>query len=382
MGQTHSHTQGQNQGQNQANISQLYASYIQQQQNMIYQQQQQINSLYHHNLQTQQQMAPTMFFQQDTHQPQPQQQQQRQQQQRQPQQIPRLPAAPTQSLDPYRILGLPKTYTETQLKKAYLKLAMKTHPDRGGTPQQFQQVSIAYTVLTQKLKDRDSDKGHHELRSGAKEYIHTQETQSTHNIHMKDKFDAEVFNKIYEDNKIKDIYDSGYGSWMDQNPALTTGQTKMFQNGFNKDMFNATFEQYKQEQSKQNHQQLVRYHEPEQRLSLKNQDSLATLGQRKISDFSGTTDNLQYTDYKRAYTYGSTLIDPSSVSLEERAHSIGGVEEQRANLSYQLTPEDQQRLAVQQMKEQQEENKRIQRLQVYDQKHGQAYEKIHSLLLR
>ena len=28
---------------------------------------------------------------------------------------------------------------------------MKTHPDRGGTPAQFQQVSIAYTLLKKKL---------------------------------------------------------------------------------------------------------------------------------------------------------------------------------------------------------------------------------------
>ena len=47
-----------------------------------------------------------------------------------------------------------------------------------------------------------------------------------------------------------------------------------------------------------------------------------------------------------------------------------------------MSPEDQQRLAVQKMREQQEEEKRVSRLNVYDQKHGQAYEKIHSMLLR
>ena len=39
------------------------------------------------------------------------------------------------------------------LKKAYLKAAMKAHPDRGGSPQAFQQVSIAFTILQKKLKD-------------------------------------------------------------------------------------------------------------------------------------------------------------------------------------------------------------------------------------
>ena len=296
---------------------------------------------------------------------------------------PRLAPAPQrQSLDPYQILGLPKIYTVTQLKKAYLKKAMKTHPDRGGTPQAFQQVSIAYTVLTNKLKEKEDEKSHQELRSSAQDFFQTQETQPKRNIKMKEQFDADLFNKIYEDNKIKDVFDAGYGSWMTQNPALESGQTKMFQNGFNKDMFNATFDQYKQDQSKQHGQQLVTYRDPEERLSMANQDSVVTLGQRNVSDFSGTTDNLAYTDYKKAYTHGSTLIDPQSVSLEERANSIGGVKQQRSNLSYQLSPEDNRRLAVQTMKAEQDEAKRVQRLKVYDQTHGQAYDKIHSLLLR
>lgn len=127
---------------------------------------------------------------------------------------------------------------------------------------------------------------------------------------------------------------------------------------------------------------MVRYEEPQERLSMKNQDSLVTLGQQKISDFSGTTDNLHFTDYKQAYTHGSTLIDVNSVSLGDRANSIGGIKSQRSNLSYQMTPKDSQKHVRQQLRDQQKEDKRVQRLHVYDQKHGQAYEKIHSLLLR
>jgi curved DNA-binding protein CbpA len=368
MGQT------QSQGKQQ-DLSQIYSAYIQQQQNLISQQQSQINSLYQHNLQSQQQIPPNMFFQHDLQQ---QQQQQHQQQQQQ------LPPAPTNRsrVDPYQVLELPKNFTEYQLKKAYLKQAMKTHPDRGGTPQAFQKVSIAYTVLTQALQDRDNSHSHHDLRQGSKEYIETQGSQPKRNINMKENFDNDVFNKIYEENKIQDVYDEGYGNWMESNPALESGQTKMFQNGFNKDMFNSTFDSYKQDQAKQYSQQLVVRDNPEERMSMKNQDSLVTLGQKNISDFSGSSDNLQYTDYKKAYTYGSTLIDVQSVGISDRAHSIDGVKAQRSNLSYQLSPQDQQRVAIQQMETQREEEQRRKRLQVYDQKHGQAYEKIHSMLLR
>ena len=47
-----------------------------------------------------------------------------------------------------------------------------------------------------------------------------------------------------------------------------------------------------------------------------------------------------------------------------------------------MSDKDQQLLAIQKLKEQQEEQKRIERLNVYDNKHTQAYEKIHSMLLR
>ena len=367
MGNTPSHQQ-----QN----TNIYSSYIQQQQDLIYKQQQQINELYKFNLQSQQQMPSNMFFQSDV-------QQHNQQQQLPSQNIPQLPSVkPKYKLDPYKILNISKEYDEITLKKAYLKAAMKTHPDRGGSATAFQQVSIAYTLLTKKLKEQKIIHSHNDLRDQSRDYSQQQMNQPKVNINMKDNFDADVFNKIYQDNKISDVYDEGYGNWMNDNPALESGQKKLFQNGFNKDMFNSTFEQYKQQQSQRNPNQLVQYQQPENRISMKNQDSLVTLGQSKITDFSGESSDLQFTDYKKAYTDGSTLIDTSTVSLQGRSNDINGIKSQRSNISYQMSPEDQQRLAIQRMREQQEEEKRVSRLNVYDQKHGQAYEKIHSMLLR
>jgi curved DNA-binding protein CbpA len=351
----------------------LYSSYIQQQQNLIYQQQEQINDLFTHNLQSQQQMPSNMFFQSDMNQ---------QQQNYQQQPLPQLPSG-RPKLDPYKILKLSKGFDEKTLKKAYLKAAMRAHPDRGGSAQLFQQVSIAYTVLQKKLKERENNHDHNDLRDSSKDYYTQQTNQPKVNVNMTENFDVDVFNQIYNQNKIPEVYDEGYGNWMKENNALESEQGKMFQSGFNKDMFNATFEKYKKEQSQMNPQsQLVKYQEPEVRISMSNQDSLMTLGQGKVTNFGGTTDNLSYTDYKQAFTDGSMLIDTSTVDVSDRANSIGGVKSQRSNISYQMNQEDQQRLAIQQMQEQQHEQKRIDRLNVYDQKHGEAYEKIHSMLLR
>jgi len=361
----------------------IYASYIQQQQDLIYKQQNQINELYKFNLQSQQQMPPNMFFQNDINQQQSYLQGQLgQQAQSQSQQMPKLPPAPKHKLDPYKILNLPKQFDEKTLKKAYLRAAMKAHPDRGGTPAKFQLVSIAYTLLTKKLKESRNSHSHNDLRDMSKEYTQQQSNQPKVNVNMTDNFDADVFNRIYEENKIPESFDEGYGSWMNGNSGTETSQQKMFQNGFNKDMFNHTFEKYKQEQQKQNGSQMVRHGEPEHRISMANQDSLMTLGQGKVTNFGGTTDNLSYTDYKQAFTDGSTLIDTSTVDIGDRSGSMNQIKAQRSNISYTMTPQDEQRLALQKLEEQKAEQNRLQRLQVYDQKHGQTYEKIHSMLLR
>ena len=111
----------------------MYSSYIKQQQEMIFKQQEQINSLYQLNMQNQQQsIPPNLLFQQDV----------------KPQYTqPQLPPDKKYKLDPYKILNIPKQYDEKTLKRAYLKAAMKTHPDRGGSKNEFQKVSIAYTIL-------------------------------------------------------------------------------------------------------------------------------------------------------------------------------------------------------------------------------------------
>jgi len=57
----------------------------------------------------------------------------------------------------YDILGVSKTDSCTDIKKAYLKLARTTHPDKGGDPEQFKQILRASEVLTDEKKRRMYD---------------------------------------------------------------------------------------------------------------------------------------------------------------------------------------------------------------------------------
>jgi len=362
-----------------AQYADLYSSYIQQQQNLIQQQQMQINSLYQLNIESIQQMPSNMFFQSDVNNMQS---QALPQALPQAQALPQLPSARPR-LDPYKILKINKNYDEKTLKKAYLNAAMKSHPDRGGSPQAFQQVSIAFGLLQKRLKERENNHSHDQLRDASRNYYNQQSNAPKVNVNMNDNFDIDVFNKIYDENKIPEVYDEGYGEWMNSNPALETEQSKMFQNGFNKDMFNSTFENYKKEQSQRNqNNSLVKYQEPEVKISLSNADSIMTLGQGKITDFSGKSENLNYTDYKQAFTDGSTLIDINSVDTSDRANSIGGIKSQRRNISYNMSEKDQKKQALLRIEEQKAENNRLERLNRMDQRHFDNYEKIHSMLLR
>jgi len=62
--------------------------------------------------------------------------------------------------DYYQILGVEKTATPDQIKKAYRKLAQTHHPDKGGDVEKFKEISVAYDTLSDENKRRNYDNGH------------------------------------------------------------------------------------------------------------------------------------------------------------------------------------------------------------------------------
>src|SRR6202142_1016084 len=48
----------------------------------------------------------------------------------------------------YEDLGVHKNAPKSEIKKAYRRKAMKTHPDRGGDPYKFHAIQKAYDCLT------------------------------------------------------------------------------------------------------------------------------------------------------------------------------------------------------------------------------------------
>lgn len=55
-------------------------------------------------------------------------------------------------MDYYSILGVNRNANQDEIKKAFRKLSMKYHPDRGGNEEKFKQINEAYATLSDNQK--------------------------------------------------------------------------------------------------------------------------------------------------------------------------------------------------------------------------------------
>jgi DnaJ family protein A protein 2 len=58
----------------------------------------------------------------------------------------------------YDVLGIQKDASEGDIRKAYKKLAIKYHPDKGGDEEKFKEISEAYSVLSDSQKRQNYDR--------------------------------------------------------------------------------------------------------------------------------------------------------------------------------------------------------------------------------
>merc|ERR1719316_2187643 len=59
----------------------------------------------------------------------------------------------------YKLLEVEKNASESEIKKAYRKLAVKHHPDKGGDPEKFKEITRAYEVLSDPDKRAKYNRG-------------------------------------------------------------------------------------------------------------------------------------------------------------------------------------------------------------------------------
>ncbi|MDU5613192.1 MAG: DnaJ domain-containing protein, partial [Slackia sp.] len=63
-----------------------------------------------------------------------------------------------QTPDYYKTLGVARSATQDEIKKAFRKLARTHHPDAGGDETRFKQINEAYEVLSDEKKRKVYDR--------------------------------------------------------------------------------------------------------------------------------------------------------------------------------------------------------------------------------
>lgn len=282
--------------------------------------------------------------------------------------------------DPYKVLEIPKTATLNEMKNAYKRKARIYHPDKfGGEGKEFKIITMAFMKLIEKYKREQQDKQFMSLKEESRQEIEKQLNQSKRNTKMKQvdisgsKFDKKMFNKIYEQNRLYNPNDEGYGKWAKETEYETDKTPKLFSNEFNLNTFNSTFSNNKPK----NTTQITKYQEPKAISSAKG--SYEKLGQGNIDDYTGgEKKGVQYTDYKKAHTE-TNLIDPNSVNYREYT-SVDDLQKERGKKMF-LTREEQEQIEMNKMLEKQREEQRLQRLRQNDDAAFINFERINKMFI-
>lgn len=292
-------------------------------------------------------------------------------------------------MDPYEILELPRDFTLEQLKEHYKHIALKVHPDKGGSEYLFKLVTTAYKKLLQEFDAKRPDKPFHQLRKECRSHneMHTSQkqakqstTSSSSAFASGSSFNIDRFNQVFDENRIDDETDVGYGTWM----AKSMGNREEVSipnvlGKFTQDGFNKCFDS----QSVTTSKRLIRYKEPEPVQISKKDIGYAELGVTKIGDFSGDNmdkKSLHYMDYRLAHTT-NMLVDQKSVKQRETFKTIEDVQRDRTNVTYEMTPQEKKQYEKKREKERRHEERRALAQSEKDKLISKQFEKLNKLML-
>lgn len=291
-------------------------------------------------------------------------------------------------MDPYKVLGVPKNFTMEQLRAKYKTLARRLHPDKTGTNDDylFKMVTECFKTLKAEHERRQSDKPFNELREGCSSYM-TQQNGLKPNVQdfkvgSGKSFNQDKFNQIFEEFRMQNPEDTGYGDWMarsSKNREDIDIKNVMGQKGYSQERFNKMFDKVKCP----NERKMIVFKEPEP-IVASNKLSFAEIGHDKIDDFSGdnlTTKHLNYTDYKIAHTT-TRLVNPSQVNKRKEYNNIHDIEADRSSANaLKMSEQDYAEYMKRQQIQKRNEEIRQRNLRQYDDQVARQYAKLNSFML-
>lgn len=168
-----------------------------------------------------------------------------------------------------QVLGLEEevALTDDALKRAYKRAAVKAHPDKGGSEEEFEAVTRAHAYLGEILRRISGRGGAASSEASTMAYsggggggggqpalqnggvqdarpsaVLPPSLNTIEPVRLNPKkLDMKAFNEMFEKTRIPDPDDDGYGDWLKDN--TTTNEGPKFSGKFNRDVFNAAFEE-------------------------------------------------------------------------------------------------------------------------------------------
>jgi len=306
------------------------------------------------------------------------------------------------TIDPYEVFNISKNFTWNELKETYKKLAISAHPDKpGGNKDIFNIITYCFEKLALEYKKRESDLSHMELKKQSSEFfdkIISNKMPHPSIVNMNgregrdgrdgDSNNAELFSQKFNRNFEKcKVYDDemefGYGKNMDESSKVREDikidkvikKNKIDNKSFN-DIFNSKVPINKQ---------LVKYREPEPLLLAKSLQ-FTELGNKRPDDYSSSsvkkTNSLSYSDYMKAHE-GTRLVDTSIIKDMKEFKNVEEYEVYRdSKVKVELSAKELKQQELKKLREEKEEQMRLERLNKYDRNIELSYEKANRLFIR
>ena len=309
----------------------------------------------------------------------------------------------------YQLLGIDdsKPLTHEILKSAYKRAAVKTHPDKGGSPELFDAVTRAFLYIQEILEKlipktgKDGKDARFSVSVTPEEAMRARGINPTapadkNAMKLEDappvalnpkKLDMNVFNKLFEENKLPDPdKDDGYGDWL-KGQDNSRGTQAAMKGKYNADVFNRTFEEEAKRAAAAPQNQLSKYRPPSEMILAPGFGTELGAGRpeqytKANTAITGASGGIGYTDLKYAYSEGSTFSqDIAGVSLDGRPKTMAEAERAYKSAPPSMSEEETRAVSMFTQAREAAEVQRQQRLAARDVDHSTAHARLKQRLM-
>lgn len=312
----------------------------------------------------------------------------------------------------YMVLGLDdsKPLSHEALRIAYKKAAARSHPDRGGTSEAFDKVTRSFLYVEEvlnKLVPKSAMEGEDPrftqkvtkeaalqarsvpLSKYAAEEIAMHRDRGIPQIEEKPqvtlnpkKLDMNVFNQLFEENRLPDPDQDGYGDWLHANGEDMKGRSSQHESvlraKFNTEVFNRAFVSDGTARKDPAAAELARYRPPDE---LVHHQGAELGGGRPKHYISPMGANIAYTDLKFAYGEGSTFSQDVVNVTSESGKTFTQMKAERETAPIPLSAEEAAMVAAVERQRASVEEERRKRLAVADVAAEDVYSKLQRRLM-